>query len=147
MIGSWKPKYQKYKGRVVLPASHVPAAKVMDVIARLSDCDGQAADTVSAYTQVKTEDAPKLSKKQRQNVQIFGCVFHDKNGPNPGQTLKVRWFLTNEICTVTHLQASCARCNFDKFCWNWDGKKYRSGSVCFFTESWDYSYRYTWTTS
>ena len=35
-------------------------AKVMDVIARLPDCDGQAVDAVSAYTQVKLEDAPKL---------------------------------------------------------------------------------------
>ena len=34
----------------------------MDVIARLRGCDGQAADAVSAYTQVKLEDAPKLLK-------------------------------------------------------------------------------------
>ena len=34
----------------------------MDVTARLLDCDGQAADAVSAYTQVKMEDAPKLLK-------------------------------------------------------------------------------------
>ena len=59
-----KPKLQKYKGRVVLrgdiakndpgayaafteqgsPASPMTVAKVMDVIARLPDCDGQAAD-------------------------------------------------------------------------------------------------------
>ena len=32
----------------------------MDVIARPPDCDGQAADAASAYTQVKLEDAPKL---------------------------------------------------------------------------------------
>ena len=32
----------------------------MDVIARLPDCDGQAADAVSAYTQVKLEDAPRV---------------------------------------------------------------------------------------
>ena len=38
------------------------AAKVMDVIARLPDCDGQAADAVSACTQVKLEDATKLLK-------------------------------------------------------------------------------------
>ena len=44
------------------------AAKVMDVIARLSECTGQAADAVSAYTQVKMEDAPKLQKFQSQNV-------------------------------------------------------------------------------
>ena len=42
-------KHQKYKGR-------------MDIISRLPGCDGQAADAVSAYTQVKMEDAHKLLK-------------------------------------------------------------------------------------
>ena len=75
-------KHQKYKGRVVLrgdivkddsgfcavfteegsSASQMTAAKVMDIISRLPGCEGQAADAVSAYTQVKTEDAPKLMK-------------------------------------------------------------------------------------
>ena len=75
-------KHQKYKGRVVLrgdivkddsgsyavfteqgsSASQMTAAAVMDIISRLPGCDGQAADAVSAYTQVKMEDAPKLSK-------------------------------------------------------------------------------------
>ena len=40
-------------------ASQMNAAKVMNVIARLPDCDGQAADAVSAYTQVKFEDPPR----------------------------------------------------------------------------------------
>ena len=40
--------------------SQMTAGKVMDLIARLPDCDGQAADAVSAYTQVKLEDAPRL---------------------------------------------------------------------------------------
>ena len=43
-------------------ASQMPAAKVTDVIERLPDCAGQAADAVSAYTQVKMEDAPKVLK-------------------------------------------------------------------------------------
>ena len=43
-------------------ASQMTAAKVMDVIARLPGCAGQAADAVSAKTQVKMEDAPKLLK-------------------------------------------------------------------------------------
>ena len=75
-------KHQKYKGRVVLrgdivkddsgshavfieqgsSASQITAAKVMDIISRLPDCTGQAADAVSAETQVKIEDAPKLLK-------------------------------------------------------------------------------------
>ena len=75
-------RHQKYKGRVVLrgdivkddsgsyavfteqgsSASQMTAAKVMDIISRLPSCDGQAADAVSAKTQVEMEDAPKLSK-------------------------------------------------------------------------------------
>ena len=75
-------KRQKCKGRVVLrggivkddsgsyavfteqgsSASQMTAAKIMDIISRLPGCDGQAADAVSAYTQVKMEDAHKLFK-------------------------------------------------------------------------------------
>ena len=75
-------KHQKYKGRVVLrgdivkdnsgayavyieqgsSASQMTATKIMDIISRLLVCDGQAADAVSAYTQVKMEDAHKLLK-------------------------------------------------------------------------------------
>ena len=73
-------KHQKYKGRVVLrgdivkdtsgsyavftehgsSTSQMAAAKVMDIISRLLGCDGQAADAVPAYIQVKMEDAHKL---------------------------------------------------------------------------------------
>ena len=75
-------KHQKCKGRVVLredivkddsgsyaafteqgsSASQMTAAKVMNVIARVPDFDGQAADAGSAYTQVKFEDSPRLLK-------------------------------------------------------------------------------------
>ena len=75
-------KHQKYKGRVVVrgdnvkddsgsyavfaeqgsSASQMTAAKVMDIISRLPGCAGQAADAVSACTQVKMENAPKLLK-------------------------------------------------------------------------------------
>ena len=75
-------KHQKYKGRVVLrgdivkddsgsyavfteqgsSTSQMTAAKVMDIISRLTRCAGQAADAVSAYTHVKIEDAPQLLK-------------------------------------------------------------------------------------
>ena len=43
-------------------ASQMTAAKIMDIISRLPGCDGQAADAVSAYTDVKMEDAHKLLK-------------------------------------------------------------------------------------
>ena len=77
-----EPQSQKYKGRVVLrgdivkddsgsyavftdqgsSASQMTAAKVMDITSRVPGCAGQAADAVSAYTQVKMEDAPTLLK-------------------------------------------------------------------------------------
>ena len=79
---NWRQSTKKYKGRVVLrgdivkddsgsyavfteqgsSASQMTAAKVMDIISRLPGCDGQAADAVSAYTQVKIEDIPKSLK-------------------------------------------------------------------------------------
>ena len=43
-------------------ASQMTAAKVVDIFYSLPGCAGQAADAVSAYTQVKMEDAPKLLK-------------------------------------------------------------------------------------
>ena len=75
-------KHQKYKGRVVLrgdmvkdnsgsfaifteqgsSASQMTAAMIMDIISRLPGCDGQAADGVSAFTQVKMVDAHKILK-------------------------------------------------------------------------------------
>ena len=75
-------KHQQYKGRVVLrgdivkddsgsyavftdqgsSASQMTAAIVMDIMSRLPGCAGQTADAVSAYTQVKMEDAHKLLK-------------------------------------------------------------------------------------
>ena len=79
-IAELEAKHQKYKGRVVLrgdiekddsgsyavfteqgsSASQMTGAKIMDIISRLLGCRGQAADAVSAYTQVKMEDAQKL---------------------------------------------------------------------------------------
>ena len=63
-----EPHYQKYKGRVVLRGDIVKDdsgsyAEVMDIISRQPGCSGQAADAVSAYTQVRMEDAPTLFKK------------------------------------------------------------------------------------
>ena len=57
-----EPQFQKYKAftEQTSSASQMTTAIVMDVIARLPDCDGQAADATSAFTQIKMEDAQKL---------------------------------------------------------------------------------------
>ena len=119
--GELEAKHQKYKGRVVLrgdivkddsgsyavfteqgsSASQMTAAKIMDIISRLPGCGGQAADAVSAYTQVKMEDAHKLLKKiQNRSVQTFGFVYHDTNGPSHGPAWKTQSFLLKGICMV-----------------------------------------------
>ena len=43
-------------------ASPMTTARVLDVIARLLGCAGQASDAVSGHTQVKMKDAPTLLK-------------------------------------------------------------------------------------
>ena len=54
-------------------ASQLTSAKVMYILARLPGCAGQAADSVSAYTQVKMEDAPsfwKIPESECQDIWI-----------------------------------------------------------------------------
>ena len=124
-------KHQKCKGRAVLrgdivkddsgsyavfteqgsSASQMTAAKIMDIISRLPGCAGQAADAVSAYTQVEMKDAPKF---QNGNVQTFGFVYHDTDGQNPGPVWKTQSFLLSEICTVIFWQDCYGKGNLRK---------------------------------
>ena len=76
----------------------------MDVIARVPDCDGQAAYVKSAYTQVKLEDDPRLSKFQSQNVQTYGYDL-------PRRVLETQFLLLKETCKDILLQDSCGRDN------------------------------------
>ena len=77
-----EPKFQRYKGRVVLrgdivrdnsgahavfteqgsSVSQVTAAEVMDVITKLLDCDGQAADAVSISLTRRTRNSKRPSR-------------------------------------------------------------------------------------
>ena len=121
-------KHPKYKGRVVRrgdivkddsteqgsSASQMTAAKVMDIVSRLPGCDGQAADAVSACTQVKMEDAHKLLKIPNRNVQTFGFVYHDTNGQNHGTVWKTQSFLLNTIWTVILWQDHYGKGNLRK---------------------------------
>ena len=87
-------KIQKYKGRVVTrgdfvqndldsyavftgqesSASHMTAAKVLDVIFGLPGCAGLASDVLPAYTHLKIEDAPELLRlPQSECPAIWTC--------------------------------------------------------------------------
>ena len=79
-------------------ASQVTAAKVMDIISRLTGCAGQAADAVSAYTQVKMEDAPTLLKiPQSECPDIWIRLPKHKWPQNHGPVWKTQLFLLNGI--------------------------------------------------
>ena len=103
-------KHQKYKGRVVLrgdivkddsgsyavfteqgsSASQMTAAKIMGIISRLPGCDGQAADAVSAKTQVKMEDAHKLLKIPKSECPDIWIRLPRHNGLNHGPVWKTQ---------------------------------------------------------
>ena len=144
-----EPKLQKYKGRVVLrgdivkddpgayavfteegsSASQVTAAKVMDVTARLPDCDGQAADAVSAYTHRKMEDASTLQKNPKSECSDVWIRLPPHKWRNPWQTWKIPWYFSNEICMASAYQDFYGKDNSRKFCWM--GKRTELGmSVC-----------------
>ena len=112
-------------------ASQMTAAKIMDIISRLPGCDGQAADAVSAYTQVKMEDAHKLFKIPNRSVQTFGFVYHDTNGQNHGPVWKTHSFLLNGICTVILWQDYCGKGNLRKSYWHMAGRKFPNRECLF----------------
>ena len=63
--------------------------KSIDIISRLPGCDGQAADAVSAYTQVKMEDAHKIIENSKIGMsRTFGFVYDDTNGQNHGPSME-----------------------------------------------------------
>ena len=134
-----EPQYQKYKGRVVLQGdivkddsgsyavfteqgsstSQMTAAKVMDIISRLPGCSGQAADAVSAETQVKMEDASTLFKNSKVRMS------RHLDTSTEAQKAKIM---------VQYGRPSCS-------------SRKESGKVALSTEREDYSYQCMWTIS
>ena len=63
-------------------------------------------------------------KFRSQNVQIFGFVYHDTNGPNDGPVWKNQSFLLNEICTVILWQDCYGKANLRKSYTSTVGKRF-----------------------
>ena len=115
-----EPQYQKYKGGVVLrgdivkddsgsyavfneqgsSASQMTAAKIMDIVSRLPGCSGQAADAVSAHTQVKMEDAHKLLKIPKSECPDIWIRLPRHKWPKSLSSVEDPVVLLSEICTV-----------------------------------------------
>ena len=140
-------KLQQHKGRVVLrgdivkddsgayvvwteqgsSASQMTAAKIMDVIAKLPDCEGQAANAVTAYKQVKLDDAPRLLKFRSQNVQTYGYAFQDTNGRNHGPEWKNQLFLERDFVRTSFGRNVAGTAIWRNFVQTWMGKSTELG--------------------
>ena len=134
---NWKQSTKNTKGRVVLrgdvvkddsgsyavfteqgsSASQITAARVMDIISRLPGCAGQGADAVSAYTQVKMEDAHDVIEKSQIGMsRHLDFVYHDTNGLNHGPVWKIQSFFLKGICMVILWQDYYGKGNLRKSC-------------------------------
>ena len=128
-------------------ASQMTAAEVMDVIARLPDCDGQ---------ELLHSVSPHPSKiggrsQTAQNSWVWMSRHMDTSSTTQmAEILGKHWTssgASNAICVDTHLQDCCCRDSWRKFCWNLDGKKYLTGNVYLIIKNKDYSCPCTWMTS
>ena len=108
--------------------------------------DGRNSDGCHCKTSrlCRTSSRLRISIHSSKNGRHSDIV--DTSGQNRGQTLKIQWFLSNEIYMDTHWRDTLGRDSLRKFFWNLDGKMCRIGNVSLFIEHKDYSCRYTWTT-
>ena len=152
--------FEKFKGRVVLrgdiakddsgssavfaeqgsSASQMTVAKVMDIIARLLGCDGQAADAVSAFSQVKMEDAHKLLTIPKSECPDIWIRLPRHKWPTHGLVSKTQLYFLQGICTVILWKDYCGRGNLRKSYWNMAGRKFQIGNVSLHIVKKDYSY-------
>ena len=151
-------KHQKYKGRVVLrgdivkddsgsyavfteqgsSASQMTAAKMMDIVSRLPGCDGQAADAVSAKTQVKMEDAHKLLKIPKSECPDIWIRLPRHKWPKSWSSMEDP-IVPLERNLYGHLLAGLL--------WERQFEKFQIGNVSLCIGKKDYSYLCMWMTS
>ena len=157
-------KHQKYKGRVVLrgdivkddsgsfavfteqgsSASQMTAARVVDIISRLPGCTGQAADSVSAYTMVKMEDAPKLLKIPKSECPDTWIRLPRHKWPKSWSSMEDPVVLL-ERNLYGHLWQDCyGKGNLRKSFWSTAGRRFLIGNAYSYTVKNGYSYVCMW---
>ena len=127
-------KHHKDKGRVVIrgdivkndsgsyavfteqrsSASHMTAIKVMDTISRLPGSARQAADAVSAYSQVKIENDPELLNIPKSECPDIWIRVPRHKWPKSCSVWKTQSFLLKGICTVILWQGCHGKSNLRK---------------------------------
>ena len=80
-------------------ASHITAAKVLDVISRLPGCSGQASDAASAHTQVEMKDVPVFGQSSgRRLSKELGHITENK------ETTTLGLSCVCSLCSWNHLR-------------------------------------------
>ena len=115
-------------------ASQTTAAKMMDVIARLPGCDGQAADAISDFSQVQLENALRLLKIPKERM---STCLDTSSTTQKTKIMGKHW--RSHVTSWTKLTWSPISCchgrdNSKKLYLFLDGRKYRIGNVCSFIE-------------
>ena len=159
-------KHQKYKGRVVLrgdivkdnsgayavfteqgsSASQMTAAKIMDIISRLPGCDGQAADAVSGYTQVKMEDAHKLLKIPKSECPDIWIRLPRHKWPKSWSSMEDPVVPLERNLYGHPLAGLLWERQFKKVLLKHGWEKFQIGNVSLFIVKKDYSYLCMWMT-
>ena len=128
-----------------LSASQMTAAKVMDIISRLSGCAGQAADAVSAYTQVKMQYAPKLLKIPKSECPDTWIRLPRHKWPKSWSSLEDPVVLLERNLYGHPLAGLLWERQFEKILLKYGWEKV-SNWECFFVHREKYSYLCVWMT-
>ena len=128
-------------------ASQMTAAKIMDIISRLPGCDGQAADAVSAYTQVKMEDAHKLFRKiTNRSVPDIWIRLPRHKWPESWSSMEDPVFLLERNLYGHPLAGLLWERQFEKIILKHGWEKFQIGNVSLYIVKKDYSCLCMWMT-
>ena len=120
------------------------AAKIMDVIARSPGCDGQAADAVSAFSQVKMEDPPRLLRIAKSECPDVWILLPRHKWLKSWSIIEDPVVLLKRKLIIRTPFSSCGKDNSRKLWWNFHGKKVPKLGMPFCSSKTKTSYRYTW---
>ena len=128
-------------------ASQMTAAKIMDIISRLPGCDRQAADAVSAYTQVKMEDAPKLLNIPKSECPDFWIRLPRHKWPKSWSSIEDPVVPLERNLYGHPLAGLLWERQFENIHWDTVGRRFPIGNAYSYTVKKGYSYLCLWMTS
>ena len=123
------------------------AAQVMDITSRLSGCAGQAADAVSAFSQVKMEDAHKLLKVPKSECPDFWIRLPQCKWPKSWSTVEDPVVPLERNLYGHPLAGLLWERQFEKILLKHGWKMFPIGNDCSHTVKQGYSYLCMWMTS